>query len=196
MFKIAILVSGTGSNMLNIIESFQGKSAEILTVFADRPCKALEKAQDIYNIPTKLLNKKDLSNLEIANKVHEECVKLKVDLIVLAGFLSIIGGKILEDFENKIINIHPSLLPKYGGPGMYGMNVHNQVIKNQENTSGCTVHFVTKDVDQGKIILQKQVKVEKNDTGETLQKRILIQEHIAIIEAINILIKQHEDERV
>jgi phosphoribosylglycinamide formyltransferase-1 len=110
-----------------------------------------------------------------------------VDFIVLAGFLSILKGKILEKFNNRIINIHPSLIPSFCGAGMYGIKVHENVIKSGVKVSGCTVHFVDKGTDTGPIILQKVVPVYFEDDPYTLQKRVLEQEHRALPEALDLL---------
>ena len=118
------------------------------------------------------------------NGEHALSLENKVDLIVLAGYLSIIDKDFISNWNNKIINIHPSLLPKYGGKGMYGMNVHEAVIANKEKKSGCTVHFVDVDIDTGKILLQRKVDVSNNETPESLQKKVLKEEHQLLIEAI------------
>ena len=129
--------------------------------------KVLEKANSL-DIPTEVFTKTALSDGTILNKIN----KIKPDLIVLAGFLLKFPGSIIEAFPNKIINIHPALLPKYGGKGMYGMNVHKAVIENKEKESGITIHFVNEEYDKGEIILQEKCTVDSYDTPETLAKKI------------------------
>lgn len=183
MFKIAVLVSGGGTNLQEIIDNIENKrlNCKIEYIIADRDCYSLERGRK-YNIKSVLLDKKEYGN-KLSNEINK-VLKNKVDLIVLAGYLSIIDKDFISDWNNKIINIHPSLLPKYGGKGMYGMNVHEAVIANKENKSGCTVHFVDVDIDTGKILLQRKVDVSNNETPESLQKKVLKEEHQLLIEAI------------
>lgn len=184
MKKITILISGGGTNLQSIIDSIEnGKLAvKISYVIADRPAYGLERASN-YNISDLLIDRK-LGRKAWTEEFLKIMEKENPDLIVLAGFLSILDKKIITEFKGKIINIHPALLPKYGGKGMYGINVHKAVIKAREKESGCTVHFVDAGVDTGNIILQKRVKVLADDTPEILQKRVLEQEHLALPEAI------------
>ena len=183
MFKIAVLVSGGGTNLQEIIDNIENKrlNCKIEYIIADRDCYSLERGRK-YNIKSVLLDKKEYGN-KLSNEINK-VLENKVDLIVLAGYLSIIDKDFISDWNNKIINIHPSLLPKYGGKGMYGMNVHEAVIANKENESGCTVHFVDVDIDTGKILLQRKVDVSNNETPESLQKKVLKEEHQLLIEAI------------
>ena len=132
----------------------------------------IEKA-DFWNVDVLIVNKIALNDGSLLSKL----VKIAPDLIVLAGFLLKIPKRIIEKFEKKIINIHPSLLPKYGGKGMYGFNVHKKVIKNSESYSGITIHYVNKNYDEGNIIFQKKIKVNKNETADNLAKKILKIEH-------------------
>lgn len=183
MFKIAVLVSGGGTNLQEIIDNIENKrlNCKIEYIIADRDCYSLERGRK-YNIKSVLLDKKEYGN-KLSNEINK-VLENKVDLIVLAGYLSIIDKDFISDWNNKIINIHPSLLPKYGGKGMYGMKVHEAVIANKENKSGCTVHFVDVDIDTGKILLQREVDVSNNETPESLQKKVLKEEHQLLIEAI------------
>lgn len=183
MFKIAVLVSGGGTNLQEIIDNIENKrlNCKIEYIIADRDCYSLERGRK-YNIKSVLLDKKEYGN-KLSNEINK-VLENKVDLIVLAGYLSIIDKDFISDWNNKIINIHPSLLPKYGGKGMYGMKVHEAVIANKENKSGCTVHFVDVDIDTGKILLQRKVDVSNNETPESLQKKVLKEEHQLLIEAI------------
>ena len=183
MFKIAVLVSGGGTNLQEIIDNIENKrlNCKIEYIIADRDCYSLERGRK-YNIKSVLLDKKEYGN-KLSNEINK-VLENKVDLIVLAGYLSIIDKDFISNWNNKIINIHPSLLPKYGGKGMYGMNVHEAVIANKEKKSGCTVHFVDVDIDTGKILLQRKVDVSNNETPESLQKKVLKEEHELLIEAI------------
>ncbi|MGB4956502.1 MAG: phosphoribosylglycinamide formyltransferase [Leptotrichiaceae bacterium] len=183
MFKIAVLVSGGGTNLQEIIDNIENKrlNCKIEYIIADRDCYSLERGRK-YNIKSILLDKKEYGN-KLSNEINK-VLENKVDLIVLAGYLSIIDKDFISNWNNKIINIHPSLLPKYGGKGMYGMNVHEAVIANKEKKSGCTVHFVDVDIDTGKILLQRKVDVSNNETPESLQKKVLKEEHQLLIEAI------------
>ena len=183
MFKIAVLVSGGGTNLQEIIDNIENKrlNCKIEYIIADRDCYSLERGRK-YNIKSILLDKKEYGN-KLSNEINK-VLENKVDLIVLAGYLSIIDKDFISDWNNKIINIHPSLLPKYGGKGMYGMKVHESVIANKEKKSGCTVHFVDVDIDTGKILLQRKVDVSNNETPESLQKKVLKEEHQLLIEAI------------
>ncbi len=187
MFKIAVLISGSGSDLQSVIDAIDSGyiKAEIEAVISDKAdAYGLERARN-KNIKTWYIDKKqygDDSSDEILN-----ILKGKVDLIVLAGFLSILKGDIIKEFKDKIINIHPSLIPSFCGPRMYGLKVHQAAIDYGVKVSGCTVHFVDDGTDTGPIILQKTVPVYNEDTAETLQKRVLEQEHIALPEAVKLI---------
>lgn len=189
MKNIVVLVSGGGTNLQRIIDSINHNeitNVNISLVVADRECYGLTRAEN-HNIPNLLIKrgKSFCDNLE-------EHLPKQVDLIVLAGFLSIITEKFVKKFEGKIINIHPSLLPKFGGKGMWGMNVHNAVIEAQEQESGATVHFVTSDIDEGEIILQGRVGVDPMDTPESLAEKIHKVEYDILPRAINKVLKNKE----
>ncbi|WP_073507575.1 phosphoribosylglycinamide formyltransferase [Streptobacillus notomytis] len=166
MSKIAVLVSGSGTNLRKILEN----DIEVATVISDRKCLSEDIAKE-YNIPYFELERKDISN-KILNLLND----FDIDLIVLAGFLSIIKGDILDKYENRIINIHPSLIPKYSGVGMYGMKIHEKVFENKEKISGTTIHYVTKGVDEGKIIRQEVVDIKDARSPEDIQRLILERE--------------------
>ena len=184
MFKIAVLISGGGSNLLSIINQIEegNINAKIHCVISDREsAKGLLKAKE-KGIDTFVISKK-----KYGSKTSEKILELlreKVDLIVLAGYLSILDGEILKEFKNKLINIHPSLIPSFSGNGMYGIKVHEAAIKKGVKFSGCTVHFVNEEVDGGAIINQALVPVYFEDTAKTLQERILIEEHKILPEVI------------
>jgi phosphoribosylglycinamide formyltransferase-1 len=187
LFKIAVLVSGGGTNLQSIIDAIEQKqlNAQIaLVISSNHHAYALERAKK-YNIETLVVSKKQYENP--SNQILNATVNRHIDLIVLAGYLGILKGDLLKTYKNKIINIHPALLPKFGGPGMYGHYIHEAVISAKETESGCTVHFVNEAVDEGKIILQEKVKVLSNDTPKTLAARILLIEHKLLPKAIALL---------
>ncbi|WP_252226819.1 phosphoribosylglycinamide formyltransferase [Clostridium sp. ZBS2] len=187
MFKIAVLVSGGGTDLQSIIDSVKNKEIECsieMVIGSKDGIYSLERAKN-HNIPTYVVSKKDYKD-KSSEKILE-LTKGKVDLIVLAGYLSILDGDILKEFNNKIINIHPSLIPAFCGPGMYGLKVHEAVIKSGVKFSGCTVHFVNSEVDGGAILLQDIVPVYFEDDSESIQKRILEKEHILLPKAIKLI---------
>lgn len=183
--KIAVLVSGSGSNLQSIIDNVENGNlnCEITYVIADRECYGLQRAEK-YGIETLLLDRKIIDN-KLANEIIDSTLeRCKTDYIVLAGYLSILTEKFIKKWDKRVINIHPSLLPKFGGKGMYGIKVHEAVIKAGEKESGCTVHFVTNEIDAGEIITNVKVPVLEDDTPETLQQRVLEQEHKLLIKGI------------
>ena len=145
---------------------------------------ALERAK-VKGIKSYVISKEQYGN-KVSDKILE-IIRGKVDLIVLAGYLSILQGNILKEFKDKIINIHPSLIPSFCGPKMYGLKVHEAVINSGVKFTGCTVHFVNEEVDGGAIILQEVVPVYFEDTKEELQKRVLEKEHILLPKAIELI---------
>lgn len=190
MFKIGVLVSGGGSNLQSIIDKSQSGELQckVEVVIGDRECYGVERAKeagiDGYTLDRKVLKK------ELCREIDKIVSEKEVDLIVLAGFLSIIDEEFVNKWKGRIINIHPSLLPKFGGPGMYGIRVHEAVLKAGEQESGCTVHYVDTGVDSGEIIAQKRVKVLEGDTPEILQKRVLVEEHKLLPESIAKIISE------
>ena len=183
--KIAVLVSGSGSNLQSIIDNVENGNlnCEITYVIADRECYGLQRAEK-YGIETLLLDRTIIDN-KLANEIIDSTLeRCKTDYIVLAGYLSILTEKFIKKWDKRVINIHPSLLPKFGGKGMYGIKVHEAVIKAGEKESGCTVHFVNNEIDAGEIITNVKVPVLEDDTPETLQKRVLEQEHKLLIKGI------------
>jgi len=187
LFKIAVLVSGGGTDLQSVIDAVENKyiNGKIEMVIGSRDnIYALERAKK-HNIDTFTVSRKEYGE-ESSNKILE-LTKGKVDLIVLAGFLAILDGEILKEFDNRIINIHPSLIPSFCGPGMYGLKVHEAVIKSGVKFSGCTVHFVNSEVDGGAILLQEVVSVYFEDDAEALQNRILEKEHVILPKAIKLI---------
>ena len=187
MLKIAVLISGSGSNLQAIIDNIESGylSCSIEAVISDKKdAYGVERAKS-KNIKTYTLDRKQLGN-----GISDEILRIvdgKVDLIVLAGFLSILQGELLGVFKNKIINIHPSLIPSFCGGGMYGLKVHEKAIEVGVKVSGCTVHFVDEGTDSGPIIIQKVVEVYESDVAKDLQLRVLAQEHKALPEAIKLI---------
>ena len=169
MKRIVILASGSGTNAENIIKYFKSSDKIVVKqVLANRKdAKVLERANR-FKISNLCFNRKDFSE---TNKVLE-ILKKNADYVILAGFLWKLPQNIIEAFPNKIINIHPALLPKYGGKGMYGMNVHESVVANNEKESGITIHYVNENYDEGAIVFQAKVAVNSNDTPEDVAKKI------------------------
>ena len=173
--KIAILVSGTGTNAINIIEYFEKNSvAEVVLVISNKTdALAVEKAQN-KGVKTVVFNNESFKKNGV---VLDYLMSQSIDFIVLAGFLIKISNDIIRAYPNKIVNLHPSLLPKYGGKGMYGKRVHRAVIEAQESESGISIHFVNNEYYEGAIIFQAKVSVEKGDSVEVLTKKIQQLEH-------------------
>ena len=170
--KTAVFISGNGSNLKALIKFSKLKKSPIsidLIISNNTKSKGLYYGS-IYKIKKRIFNFENKSLAE--KKILRELKKDKIDLICLAGFMKILSKKFIKNFKGKILNIHPSLLPKFKG-----LNTHERALKNKEIYSGCTVHFVNSKLDSGKIILQKKVKIFKNETPKSLAKKILIQEH-------------------
>ena len=170
--KTAVFISGTGSNLKSLIKFSKLKKSPIsinLIISNDSKSKGLQYGK-IFKIKKKIFDFKTKHIDE--KKILFELKKNRIDLICLAGFMKILSKTFINNFNGKILNIHPSLLPKFKG-----LNTHERAIRNKEKYSGCTVHFVNSKLDSGKIILQKKVKIKKDDTPNTLAKKILSQEH-------------------
>ena len=169
MKKIVIFASGSGTNAENIIKYFENKSiATVVAIFTNNPkAKVIERAHK-FQIPTEIFSKEELSESKVLQKLND----FAPDLIVLAGFLLKLPENIIEFYPNKIINIHPALLPKYGGKGMYGMNVHKAIVENKEKETGITIHYVNENYDEGNIIFQKKVTLLITDTPEVVAEKI------------------------
>ena len=169
--KTAIFISGTGSNLKSLIKFSKFKKSPIIIkmiISNNSKAKGLRYSK-IYKIKKKIF---DFENILSEKKIMYELKKANINLICLAGFMKILSNSFIKNFKGKILNIHPSLLPKYKG-----LNTHEKAIKNKDRYSGCTVHFVNSKLDSGKIINQKKVRISKFDTPKTLAKKILIQEH-------------------
>lgn len=168
--KIVIFASGSGTNAENIIKYFQEtKKVEVAAVFSNnKSAKALRRAHN-HNVAALHFDKDALYN---SNEVLNLLKDMNPDLIVLAGFLWIFPVSILKEFPNKVINLHPALLPKYGGKGMYGMNVHHAVLENKEPETGISIHYVNEKYDEGEIIFQARTPIEANDSAEDIAQKI------------------------
>lgn len=177
MFDIVCLVSGSGTNLAAIIKAIENgsiKNVRIKSVISNNAdAYALERAKNA-GIESKCISPKSFSNRDDFNKaLLDELRSLNPDLIVLAGFLVNISKDIVDAFENKIINIHPSLIPSFCGKGYYGLKVHEAALKRGVKVTGATVHFVDAGIDTGKIIIQKAVNVLPGDDAKTLQRRVM-----------------------
>lgn len=184
MLKIAVLVSGGGSNLQSILDYGQETFKVEMVIGSKEGIYGLERAKNV-GVPTYVVSRKEYGN-ETSNKILE-LTRGKVDLIVLAGYLSILDGEILKAFKDRIINIHPSLIPSFCGDKMYGMHVHNAVRSSGVRFTGCTAHFVNEEVDGGAIILQEVVPVYFDDKAEDIQKRVLVEEHKLLPKAIDLI---------
>ena len=175
--RIAVLVSGGGTNLQALIDAQKsgmfGDSEISLVVASKDGIYSLERAKN-NNILSKVLVRKEYDSIKAYSKaLTDTLVEEKIDLVVLAGFLTIFDEQVYEAFPNRIINVHPALIPSFCGKGYYGLHVHEAALAKGVKVSGATVHIVTPECDAGPIILQKAVEVKENDTPETLQKRIM-----------------------
>ena len=181
--KTAVFISGTGSNLKSLINFSKLKKSPIsinLIITNNKLAKGL-KYGGIYKIKKKIINFK---NKDIAEKkILKELKKNKIELICLAGFMKILSKNFIKNFKGKILNIHPSLLPKYKG-----LNTHRRVLENNETKTGCTVHYVNKEMDGGEIILQREVDINAEDNENTIARRVLKEEHIIYPEAIKLVL--------
>ena len=208
--KIAVLVSGGGTNLQALID-YQKSHADCpyqiaLVVSNTKNAYALERAKSAgipaeIRSPFSVLGKenaekasRDEKRIAISNAILELCREYKIEAIVLAGYLSVLGGAIISEYSGRIINLHPALLPKFGGVGMWGHNVHEAVLAAHEKESGCTVHLVDSGCDTGKILVQKKVPVLPDDTPDSLYARIAPKEHEAMVEGVCLLAQKLKSE--
>ncbi|MDR1901339.1 MAG: phosphoribosylglycinamide formyltransferase [Treponema sp.] len=194
--NILVLVSGKGSNLQALIDAEKESLLEgacIAAVVSDRSgVYALERAKAagipaLTELPDKRIAKPERRK-ELSDRILRIARRYGAELIIHAGFLSILAGEIIEEYKGRMINLHPSLLPKFGGEGMYGMHVHKAVLDAGETESGCTVHLVDRGTDTGPILLQRKAPVFTSDTPEILAERIHREEHIAIVEAARMMV--------
>ena len=192
MLRVVVLVSGGGTNLQAILDAIDNgkiKNAEVVGVISNNAnAYALTRAEE-HNIPNECISPKNYENRDVFNDALLEGVsKYNPDLIVLAGFLVAIPEKMVKAFPEKIINIHPSLIPSFCGKGYYGLKVHEAALQRGVKVTGATLHYVDEGTDTGKIIFQKPVMIEDGDTPEILQKRVMEQaEWIILPEAINMI---------
>lgn len=187
--RIAIFASGSGSNAQKIMEHFKySADTEVALVLSNNPDAYVLQRADNFEIPSHVFDKQEFYQ---SNDVVDLLKRLEIDLVVLAGFLWLIPENLLKAFPNKIINIHPSLLPKYGGKGMYGDRVHKAVLGAGDEEHGITIHFVNENFDEGEIIYQGRFKVEKEDTIEILKFNGQQLEHLHYPKVIENLIKKY-----
>ena len=201
--KIAVLVSGGGTNLQALID-YEKEHSDCpyniaLVVSNTKNAYALERAKEAgipaeIRSPFSVLGKekaesasRDEKRIAISDAILDLCHMNKIEAIVLAGYLSVLGGNIIEEYSGRIINLHPALLPKFGGVGMWGHNVHEAVLAAGEKESGCTVHLVDSGCDTGKILVQKKVPVLPDYTPDSLYERIAPHEHEAMIEGVCLL---------
>jgi phosphoribosylglycinamide formyltransferase-1 len=181
MKRIVIFASGSGTNAENIIKYFKNNAlANVVSVLSNKSdAKVLDKASS-HGVDSSFFKKSDLLDNDV---VQNLLIDLKPDLIVLAGFLLKFPSNIISKFPNKIINVHPALLPKYGGKGMYGQHVHKAVVANKENESGITIHYVNEFYDEGNIIFQANTKILASDTYKDVAAKIhlLEQKHFPLV---------------
>jgi phosphoribosylglycinamide formyltransferase 1 len=186
--RIAIFASGSGSNAQKIMEHFKKHNdAEVAIVLSNNPDAYVLQRADNFEIPTHIFNKHEFYQSEMVVTLLKS---LEVDLIVLAGFLWLIPENLLKAFPNKIINIHPALLPKYGGKGMYGDKVHKSILENAEEESGITIHFVNECFDEGEIIHQSRFRIDKGDDLEMIKFKGQQLEHLHYPKIIEQLLKK------
>ncbi|WP_372638594.1 phosphoribosylglycinamide formyltransferase [Fodinibius sp.] len=187
MINIVVFASGSGTNFQSIINAteegqIEGEVRGLITNKDDIQAIRRARKHDIAHVtidPTDFTDRSDY-----VRELLDQLAAWETDLIVLAGYMIKIPAELIKKFENRIINIHPSLLPKYGGKGFYGHNVHRAVLDNNETESGCTVHIVTREYDEGPILAQQKVPVYDSDDPSTLAKRVLKQEHLLLPDVI------------
>lgn len=190
--RVGVLVSGGGTDLQSIIDA----GINVVKVISSKDgVYALERAANA-GIEALAVTKKEYPKIaDRMTVIADEMEKSGVELIVLAGYLEIVTSELLDRFPGNVINIHPALLPKFGGPGFYGLNVHKAVLEAGETESGATVHFVNEGVDKGPIIAQSKVPVKEGDTPESLQERVLEVEHVLLPRTVIELEKQRREER-
>ena len=185
MKRIGILSSYNGSGFDTINKACENEilNAQVVLVISNNSnAKVLEKAEK-NNIPNFIINSKKYPNENIDEKITNLMKEFKIDYIFLSGYMKKIEKNLLNTFKNKIINSHPALLPKFGGKGMYGSFVHEAVLREKESESGCTIHFVNENYDEGEYILQKKIQIDEKETLDSLENKIKNLEAITIVEA-------------
>ena len=179
MKRIAVLVSGSGTNLQAILESErrgENPNGQVALVVASKPgVYALTRAEQ-FGVPTAVVARRDYADSEAFDAALLDVLAgHNIDLVVLAGFLSVLGPSVIAAYPNRILNVHPSLIPSFCGPGFYGLRVHEAALARGVKVTGATVHFVNEECDGGPILLQKAVDIQPGDTPETLQKRVMVE---------------------
>ena len=194
IIRISVLVSGNGSNLQALIDAIEEGSIEnakiVQVISSNASAYAVERAQE-HDIPVNIVTKHDYADIrDRMDAILEALNNESTDLVVLAGYLSILPKKVIDAYEERIINVHPALLPKHGGKECYGIKVHEKVIAAGETESGATVHYVDEGIDTGRIIIQGIVPVKSSDTPELLQARVLKKEHQILPEAVRMVMRE------
>lgn len=193
MSNIVVFASGSGSNFLSIINSVKSGDldAHLAGLISNRPgIGAINHASE-NSIPFEVISEKEFNSYqEYTELLISQLKEWDTDIIVLAGYLRKIPEQLIKEYPKRILNIHPSLLPKYGGKGFYGLKVHQAAIESGDSVSGCTVHLVSEEYDEGPILDQKEVEILPDDTPESLSKRVLSQEHILYPKVISNYLNQ------
>ncbi|MBN2259435.1 MAG: phosphoribosylglycinamide formyltransferase [Clostridiales bacterium] len=193
MKKIAVFASGGGTNFQALIDEIHNKNdlANIELLFIDRESAFAKERAKKNHIPWIYIGKEKFPDFEAKTEyILQNLIDHEIDLIVLAGFLGIIDQKIIKRYDRKIINVHPSLIPKYCGKGFYGMKIHEAVVSNKERETGVTIHFVDEGIDTGEIIAQKKIVIDENDSAEKLSIKVLKIEHEILVETVKKLLKE------
>lgn len=186
--RIAIFASGSGSNAQKIMEYFKrSPDAEVVLILTNNPQAYVLQRADNFEVPSHVFNRNEFYQTDEVIRILKT---LQVDLIVLAGFLWLVPSSLLNAFPNKIINLHPALLPKYGGKGMYGDNVHKAILEAKEEESGITIHFVNAEFDEGEVIHQSRFKIDPSDTLEMVKFKGQQLEHQHFPKVIENLLKK------
>jgi len=181
IFRVCVCASGGGGNFQALIDARDNIGIEINCLIVDRDCGAIQRAE-LAMIPVKKI---DSSNQTFSNDL-DKSIPVETDLVVLAGFMPIVPKSVCDKWYRKMINTHPSLLPKFGGKGMYGVKVQEAVMAAGEELAGCTIHFVSDEIDAGEILLQKVIKVDHNETPWQLGGRIFVEENKLLVEAVRL----------
>ena len=190
--RIAVFASGTGSNFKNILEKAEKGHipAKIVILVTDNHQAGAIQTASNHNIPVKIFSKKDFLNREDLNaQMLHTLIEFEVEYIVLAGYLKLIGANIVKKFNNRILNIHPALLPSFGGKGMYGKHVHQAVYDHGVKVSGATVHLVNEIYDAGSIVIQKACSIEELSSPQEIARRVLKIEHQIFPEAVKLMVE-------
>lgn len=199
MKRIAVLVSGGGTNLQAILESErrgENPNGRVALVIASRPgVHALDRAAS-FGVPTEVIARKQYAGAEEFDQALLQCLKQnQIDLVVLAGFLSVLGHAVIAAYPNRILNVHPSLIPSFCGKGYYGLKVHEAALARGVKITGATVHFVNEECDGGPILLQKAVAVQPDDTPETLQQRVMREAEWELLPRAIAMVCSEEDQK-